>query len=702
MTNSVEETDPHLNIPASEKIKRLSRMSEQDFRDVVVRPLFLTLGYHDGRELHGADEEGKDLLFVEEDRLREKRIVCVQTKKGKITMAAKQSENIQNIVTQLRVALNTRVSRIESKQQYYPDEVILCASGIINVKAQRHIASELQRDRQIKFLDGQSIVNLIDTECPHLWQGISVDIFAHYDTIRKHVEYNTSDIIDPGAANDSTFVQLTLYRQKRTPVRRHGQVTSHLEFEELRTHDLINRAPDTLLIVADAGSGKSTALWRVAYDIVRHNQGTGHRIPLLVFARDLAEEMSSCEQLIDELYRLSSEFSATKEKLFRQEDMHEGRITLLVDGIDEISDPTVRHSIVNMLCEFRRLYPRCTLIATTRPDSTTTEHFKNRGVTIYNIAPISWRQVKSIIEQVLSNRRFSKTQLDSVTAGAHNVLRQIEEVHGFQITPLLATVYAASADYSRSDIPANITELFKKYTELMLGRWDEQKGLSQQYRAPLKDFILRQIGYEMHRSRQLHVSREWFGKAVRDRLAERGHRMETREIEDELLNRSRLLRRRREGIGFAHVLLQEFFAGRSMPSDAVVTYLDDPWWTKPIVFFYGDNPERADHLSRVQKAVMKRSEQNPLSYRAIGLALQASYLSVLTDKLEIWSNVILKLSEVMATFLDDSEQENRFRITDMTFAYLRLRDAVAFSSLSDPNIRVGILDGLRPQAIHYR
>ena len=75
---------------------------------------------------------------------------------------------------------------------------------------------------------------------------------------------------------------------------------------------------------------------------------------------------------------------------------------------------------------------------------------------------------------------------------------------------------------------------------------------------------------------------------------------------------------------------------------------------------------------------MKRSEQNPLSYRAIGLALQASYLSVLTDKLEIWSNVILKLSEVMATFLDDSEQENRFRITDMTFAYLRLRDAVAF------------------------
>ena len=55
---------------------------------------------------------------------------------------------------------------------------------------------------------------------------------------------------------------------------------------------------------------------------------------------------------------------------------------------------------------------------------------------------------------------------------------------------LLVTVFVATTDYSRKDIPANITELFKKYTEMMLGRWDASKGLAQQYQAPLKDFVL--------------------------------------------------------------------------------------------------------------------------------------------------------------------------------------------------------------------
>ena len=697
MTVADDNPDPELllSIPQSEKIKRLSNMSEQDFRDKIVRPLFLMLGYQDGRELHGPDEQGKDILFIEEDKLGGQRIICVQTKKGKITMASRHSENIQDVITQLRMALNTRVSHLESRQQYYPHDVFLCTSGIINTNARNHIVTELDRDRRIEFLDAQSIVSLVDQKCPQLWQGISADIFAHYDAIRKHVEYNTSDVFDPGAANDATFVQLTFYREIEKPIKQGGNVRSGLEFEEKKVHDLIHQDAATVLIIGDAGSGKSTALWRVAYEIVRQDRGRGYRIPILIFSRDLSHEISSPEDLVAEMQRLSGEFSTVKQDLFQSRDIAEGRITLLVDGVDEIADTVRRNRLVRILCEFRNKYPRCSVIVTTRPDGQTKQYFREHRLKIYNVAPISWRQVRRIITQVLAARRFTEGQLESITSGAHNVLRQIEEVHGFQITPLLATVYAASADYSRSDIPANVTELFKKYTELMLGRWDEQKGLSQQYRAPLKDFILKKVSYEMHRNRLLYITRENFTAMVKDLLTERGHRLETQEIEDELLGRSRLLRVKREGVGFAHVLLQEFFAGRSMPANMVESYVSDSWWTKSIVFYYGENPEHAGHLRRVQKNVMQGKDQSTVSYRAIGLGLQAAYLSLLSDKVAIWLNVVAKLSELMVTYFEDSGQRKLFPLTEMTVSYLGLRDAVAFSSLSDKDVRSQVLEHFR-------
>ena len=636
-----------LPIPQTEKIKRLSSMSEKEFRDRIIRPLFFVLGYRDGRELHGPDEEGKDILFIENDKFGEIRIVCVQAKRGKLNMASQHSQNLLTSVTQLRTALKTSVSRYESKQQRYPDEVVLCASGTINRNARDYIASELLNEGQIRILDAETLIDLIDRKCPELWHGISIDVFAHYDAIRKHVE-NNSEIIAPGAANDHGFVQLTFYREKLKKVKHFGHWHEEFEYEDLHVAELLNRTNETILIVGEAGAGKSTALWRIAYQVVRRDQGAGRRIPVLIAARDLDRTSTDVDQLVVDIRRLSRDFAALPSDLFRDEDLLAGRITLLVDGLDEITDPERRVVLHGVLADFRVRYPASTVIATSRPDSKTEEHFRRQHASVYEVAPISWRQVERIIKQVLDSRSLSTSQLEHVTSGAQEVLRRIEEVHGFQITPLLATIYAVSAEYSRSDVPANITELFKKYSELMLGRWDEQKGLRQQFHAPLKDFILQKIAYEMHSSKTLYMEKGRFREMVESLMADRGYRLETDLIEDELLSRSRLLRTQGSDVGFSHLLLQEFFAGRALSEGSILSYVDDPWWTKPIVFFYGENPDRVDHIHKVQREVMRRQTQSPVSYRAQGLALQASYLSVVEEKLQVWLNLVGKLSEFMS------------------------------------------------------
>ncbi len=51
------------------KERFLLSMSEDKFRDEVVRPLFLRQGLKDGRDLCGPFEKGKDAVFVAEDQL---------------------------------------------------------------------------------------------------------------------------------------------------------------------------------------------------------------------------------------------------------------------------------------------------------------------------------------------------------------------------------------------------------------------------------------------------------------------------------------------------------------------------------------------------------------------------------------------------------------------------------------------------------
>ena len=696
MSSPVIDPELHLQIPRSEKLKRLTKMTEDEFRDKVVRQLFFALGYRDGRELHGADEQGKDVLFEQKDPLGETRITCVQTKRGKINMSSNPSQNIGEIVTQLRMALKTRLARLQSRQYHYPDEVILCASGTINTKARNHIADQLEEDRRLRFLDAEALISLIDEKCPHLWQGISVDFFSYYDSIRKHVEQNESelDVITPSAASDRSFVDLTFYRETLKRVKYRGSYQDKSEFEELRVHELIGANPDLIVAVGNAGSGKSTALWRIAYEIARRDQGTGRQLPIIVNARDLKESGSDVTGFLGQVECLAREFASLREHLFRIDDVKSGRVTLLVDGLDEISNADIRKEVCEMLRSISAKYPKCAVITTTRPDPDTESYFRNYGVRVYEIAPISWRQVRKIVKQVLENRSFGGAQLESAANGAQQVLRQIEEVHGFQLTPLLATVCAVSAEYSTSDVPANVTELFNKYCEVMLGRWDEHKGLKQQIRAPLKDFLLQKVALSMHRAGTVYISRDEFSAMVERLLGERGHRLETQEIEDELLSRSRLLRTRGSEVGFAHLLLQEFFAGRAMPGEEIGNRLGDPWWTKAIVFFYGDNPEQAGHLRGVQEKVAASGEKSTVAQRTIGLSAQASYLSLVKDRLDIWRDLVGELAGFTSQGVSAMEEEGEYSLTDMTYVYLALRDAVPFNALRDDRVRDPILASL--------
>lgn len=301
----------------------------------------------------------------------------------------------------------------------------------------------------------------------------------------------------------------------------------------------------------------------------------------------------------------------------------------------------------------------------------------------FGILPMSWKQAERIVRSLERGKKLPAEQ-------TKEVLRRLEQIHGIELNPLLVAVFAATSEYSRQDIPANITELFKKYTELMLGRWDEQKGLAQQYQAPLKDFLLKRVAFQMHESRSTNIAISRFEELVSHELRIRGYSANVATILDELVQRSGLFRVLGEELEFRHHLLQEFFAGRGIPSvNFIKQVVIDEWWKRAIVFYFGENPGDVQLLREVLESVPKKAEQEVYeAITTIGLALQACYLSEVNDKIEMWKSVVSSLATLNAAVLKVTSDEQRYPLAMFIGYYLCTRDSVALANIRDQSDNV--------------
>ena len=697
------------------KERFLLAMTEDKFRDEVVRPLFLRQGLKDGRDVCGTTEKGKDAIFFATDKLGIEDMYVVQTKKGSLNMSRKATENIVEATTQLKTALETTVSLPAKHKKKLPSKAFLCASGKINEHAREHIVERVG-DPRIVIIDADELIPKIDEFFPELWLGIDAEIFPYLRAIRRMVESDGgdhaaySDIVPDGsvldAATDAMFVQLRLHRSTlkhkkglsrsadgRTPAWS-GELEPVIHFEEFPVTGVLARKERLVLILGEAGAGKSTSLKRLAYVLAERGLEAPKefKVPILIRATEVLTRFS--DPLVEILISSTQRITNTEKAAFTNDDLVKGNVVVLVDALDELASDEARKNVIESIHAFSKLFTRCQVIVTSRDYSFIRNLPCVADFTQFTLSPIDHKQVEQII------RRFEKRKNLSTEKG-REVLRRIQEVHGMELNPLLVTVFAATSDYSRKDIPANITELFKKYTEMMLGRWDAGKGIGQQYHAPLKDFLLQRIAYEMHRRNKTSVPLAEFEAAVRSELTSRGHDADVPQLLEELLTRSGLLRTIGDAVEFRHHLLQEFFAGRGIPNKQILgSYVGSEWWQRAVVFYFGQNPDDAEAFEVAFKALGgATAKETSTAAMTIGLSLQACYLLHIEERLRVYPWVIDSLSKSETPMIRALDPQERFPIADFIGYYLAGRDAVACSVLDD-KLREIQERLLRPELTH--
>jgi hypothetical protein len=377
-------------------------------------------------------------------------------------------------------------------------------------------------------------------------------------------------------------------------------------------------------------------------------------------------------QLLEVMTQVTLQYTDSRKPCFSQDDMTKGNVLVLADALDEVP-ASEWLAVISRLREFHRDFPDCTIVLASRNYSSITRMPELNEFLRFDITPIDLRQAQNMLERLTRGKSLPVAQ-------ANEMLRQLHEVHGLELNPLLVTVFAATSDYARRDIPANITELFKKFTEMMLGRWDQKKGLAQQYQAVVKDFLLKRLGFHMHsnklRSIALTNCKEIFSRELRDR----GYEADVDVIFDEIVYRSGLFRIEDDSLVFRHALLQEFFAGRGVPSASFFEgVLSDERWKHPLVFYFGEHPEaHADLAALIETVNVYEGSQLYRAAVAVGLAVQACYLAKVSEKFESMHWVIDALARCETGVLQGYDEQNpKFPLSGFLAYYIFARDAVA-------------------------
>jgi hypothetical protein len=663
------------------KLDYLKSLSEDDFRDTVVRPLFERKGLKHIRSTCGPEEEGKDAIFEGTDSLNRLLIYAIQAKKGNVNLASKATENLTTALTQIRTMLETDIYLTSTKQRVKPDYVLLCASGSINQAARRHIHDNIN-DRRIDFYDAEELIPQLDKHFAELWMGIDAKLFPYLRQLKQQllttgdtvisIDMNTST---KGASpiTDEAYVTLYVHRITDEIEKRHGEVHRVPKLDQIPVDGLLKRRERLIWIRGEGGAGKTTALRRLAYELIEKSlkqPADKLQVPVMLSASEIATLIDSVATLaIDATRRVSTSDTAA----IGAEDLRQGRVVLLVDALDEVHGAAHREAVIHKLMEFHLAYPDCFLILTSRDYGSITALPGLRDFMRYQITSLDLRQAAKIVDRLATGRKLNKED-------ATEMLRRLQDVHGIALNPMLVTVFVATSDFNRKDIPPNITEIFAKYTELMLGRWDEKKGLGQQYEAKLKDAVLGAVAAEMHKAQIRAVRVGEFTALATSFLNARGYESEAPAIIEEILNRSNLVRTEEDEVAFRHHILQEFFAGRGISEVAQLSgVVDDEWWRKPIVFHFGDRPREVEKLRPLIDAAEGMSPLSQLEASVtIGLAAQACYLSELSEKKMIVKWVIKSLALGCDEFTKlEALKPDKYPNRAFVFYYLHGRDAVA-------------------------
>ncbi len=287
------------------------------------------------------------------------------------------------------------------------------------------------------------------------------------------------------------------------------------------------------------------------------------------------------------------------------------------------------------------------------------------------LLPFNISQALKLVEKIIPNNKsksnaFTKAMKDSMLSSS--ILR----------TPLALTLMAIlyrDETIDLEELPANITELYNKFTDTYLDRWDNSKGVSQQYKYEQTKNILGFIAMEIHSSESSNYITEDDLEIFLTNLRKEYNYEEIDNPKDfikHLKLKSGVLNfdKNTHTFTFFNHYFQEYFVSLCIDENNEQELKDnffEEWWENAIVFYCGKNPRRDTFILDISKNVIPTELKDSYLYLSLlSKSLQANHAIPIKSRLEIIKRLIGEFDRFFSEFIKEGEKGNTFAAASTT------------------------------------
>lgn len=397
-----------------------------------------------------------------------------------------------------------------------------------------------------------------------------------------------------------------------------------------------------LVVVGDPGCGKTILLRYLAltyardllenHSLVKERLGLDEaRWPILLSLREFARylefshgcfENYSAKDLLNYLQNYCDRQKIDLPERFFEQLLEKGNCALLLDGLDEVTDLSLRRCVAATIEAFTRTYPDNRYVVTSRMVGYTVSAGLQLDYTVVGLRQFDRKDIECFIKQwsiaveiaamgAISHVSQKEAERQSKTLLA--AIEKNERLREMAVNPLLLTVIAL-VQRCTGGLPERRVELYREAVELLLRKRDDAgKFISVQGNChAFLDFTALKMMESGLRSIDEQTLQNYCREYVRS--APGGNWNETKEdcLLTFTIERSGLLVKKKEGgYGFSHLSFQDYMASRAIfkRSDCVryaIAHAADQNWREVVLLLAGrlwkdDRPAFDELIRKIMK-----------------------------------------------------------------------------------------------------
>jgi predicted NACHT family NTPase len=448
-----------------------------------------------------------------------------------------------------------------------------------------------------------SILQLLDINRPVNLDNIYVDVNI-LEEIASQQQLEIADLQNLSPA-EFNRVGLGLVEQKQIPGMQAVETYSKLR------------------VLGKPGVGKTTFLQHLALQCNR-GEFAANQVPIFILLREFAEESRHSGEfnLFNTIHQafLTSGISnpAVLEALLQG-----GRVLLLMDGMDEVMNQDIA-AVLKEIRKFSDKYYNNRFVASCR---TAAQKLRLRGFTDVEIAPFTQAQITTFAQKwfVALTQTTAQAEHDQATQFIQKLdLPENWQFRQLVVTPLFLHL-ACWVFHGQKKFPNKRSEFYKQGLDLLLGKWDEAKGVERDdaYRGfllPQKLRLLSQLAAVTFEQGQYFFEQRTIEQYIGDYLRSLpGAILEPEELqlESEAMLKAieaqhgLLIERARGIFSFSYLAFQEYFTARKIVAShnlggleqalgGLVRHITDPHW-REIFLLTAAMLRSADSLVQLMK-----------------------------------------------------------------------------------------------------